>query len=62
VAFHTFITVSADEEICDLSYPFSRSTFFYGIVQRVNHFDGFGLNNIEALFRAMELELNQKLN
>jgi 4-hydroxyphenylpyruvate dioxygenase len=40
----------------------NRSTFFYEIVQRVNHYDGFGLNNIEALFKAMELELNQKLN
>jgi 4-hydroxyphenylpyruvate dioxygenase-like putative hemolysin len=39
-----------------------RSTFFYEIVQRVNNYDGFGLDNIEALFKAMELELNLKLN
>jgi 4-hydroxyphenylpyruvate dioxygenase len=39
-----------------------RSTFFYEIVQRVNNYDGFGLDNIEALFKAMALELNLKLN
>jgi 4-hydroxyphenylpyruvate dioxygenase len=39
-----------------------RSTFFYEIVQRVNNYDGFGLDNIEALFKAMELELNIRSN
>ncbi len=34
-----------------------RATFFYEIVQRVNHYDGFGLDNIHALFEAMEEEL-----
>jgi 4-hydroxyphenylpyruvate dioxygenase len=35
-----------------------RSTFFYEIIQRVNSYDGFGLENIQALFNAMESELN----
>jgi len=39
-----------------------RSTFFYEIVQQVNHYDGFGLINIEPLFKAKESELNLKLN
>jgi 4-hydroxyphenylpyruvate dioxygenase len=34
-----------------------RSTLFYEIVQRVNNYDGFGLDNIYALFDAMESEL-----
>lgn len=35
-----------------------RATFFYEIVQRVNEYVGFGLDNIQALFEAMENELN----
>jgi 4-hydroxyphenylpyruvate dioxygenase len=38
-----------------------RSTFFYEIIQRVNEYDGFGLDNIHALFEAMENELSKKL-
>jgi 4-hydroxyphenylpyruvate dioxygenase len=34
-----------------------RPTFFYEIIQRVNNYEGFGLNNIRALFEAMEAEL-----
>lgn len=34
-----------------------RATFFYEIVQRVNNYEGFGLDNIYALFEAMEQEL-----
>ncbi|MEM6515951.1 MAG: hypothetical protein AAF688_07190 [Bacteroidota bacterium] len=34
-----------------------RPTFFYEIVQRVNNYDGFGLDNIHALFEAMEEEM-----
>jgi 4-hydroxyphenylpyruvate dioxygenase len=34
-----------------------RATFFYEIVQRVNNYQGFGLDNIHALFEAMETEL-----
>ncbi|MCW3465951.1 4-hydroxyphenylpyruvate dioxygenase [Chitinophaga nivalis] len=34
-----------------------RATFFYEIVQRVNNYEGFGLDNIHALFEAMETEL-----
>lgn len=34
-----------------------RATFFYEIVQRVNNYEGFGLDNIQALFEAMEAEL-----
>jgi 4-hydroxyphenylpyruvate dioxygenase len=34
-----------------------RATFFYEIVQRVNNYEGFGLDNITALFEAMETEL-----
>ncbi len=34
-----------------------RPTFFYEIVQRVNNYDGFGVNNIRALFAAVEAEL-----
>jgi len=34
-----------------------RATLFYEIVQRVNNYEGFGLDNITALFEAMELEL-----
>lgn len=37
-----------------------RSTFFYEIVQRVNNYEGFGLDNIHALFEAMETELSTK--
>lgn len=37
-----------------------RATFFYEIVQRVNHYDGFGLDNIHALFAAMEEEIMSK--
>ncbi|UWY30349.1 VOC family protein [Flavobacterium sp. TR2] len=37
-----------------------RATFFYEIVQRVNDYDGFGLDNIYALFDAMEQELKLK--
>lgn len=36
-----------------------RPTFFYEIVQRVNDYKGFGLDNIYALFEAMENELQQ---
>lgn len=35
-----------------------RATFFYEIVQRVNNYEGFGIDNIYALFEAMEEELN----
>lgn len=35
-----------------------RSTFFYEIIQRVNNYEGFGLDNIRALFDAMESEMN----
>ena len=34
-----------------------RATFFYEIVQRVNSYEGFGLDNIHALFEAVEEEL-----
>lgn len=34
-----------------------RPTFFYEIIQRVNNYEGFGLDNITALFDAMEIEL-----
>lgn len=34
-----------------------RSTFFYEIVQRVNNYEGFGLDNIRTLFEAKEHEL-----
>ena len=34
-----------------------RSTFFYEIVQRINDYQGFGLDNIRALFDSMEAEL-----
>ncbi len=34
-----------------------RATFFYEIVQRVNNYEGFGLDNIHALFEAVEEEL-----
>lgn len=37
-----------------------RATFFYEIVQRVNNYEGFGLDNITALFEAMEIELAEK--
>lgn len=37
-----------------------RSTLFYEIVQRVNKYDGFGLDNIYALFEAMENEIMNK--
>jgi len=37
-----------------------RATFFYEIVQRVNDYEGFGLDNIRALFNAMEQELSIK--
>lgn len=37
-----------------------RATFFYEIVQRVNNYEGFGLDNITALFEAMEIELRGK--
>lgn len=37
-----------------------RSTLFYEIVQRVNQYDGFGLDNIYALFEAMENEIMGK--
>lgn len=37
-----------------------RMTFFYEIVQRVNNYEGFGLDNIHALFEAMESELLTK--
>ena len=35
-----------------------RSTFFYEIIQRVNKYEGFGLDNIRTLFEAMESEIN----
>lgn len=35
-----------------------RSTFFYELVQRVNNYEGFGLDNIYALFEAMENEIS----
>lgn len=35
-----------------------RATFFYEIIQRVSNYEGFGLDNIRALFRALEDELN----
>ncbi|KAB8151562.1 Long-chain-fatty-acid--CoA ligase [Kordia sp. TARA_039_SRF] len=34
-----------------------RATFFYEIVQRVNYYEGFGLDNIYTLFEAMEEEV-----
>lgn len=34
-----------------------RATFFYEIVQRVNQYEGFGLDNIHALFEALEEEI-----
>lgn len=34
-----------------------RATFFYEIVQRVNNYEGFGLDNIHALFEAVEEEM-----
>ncbi len=34
-----------------------RATFFYEVVQRVNQYEGFGLDNIHALFEAMEEEV-----
>ncbi len=34
-----------------------RATFFYEILQRVNDYEGFGLDNIQALFEAMQAEL-----
>ncbi|MEM7185353.1 MAG: VOC family protein [Bacteroidota bacterium] len=34
-----------------------RATFYYEIIQRVNYYDGFGLDNIHALFNAMEKEV-----
>lgn len=34
-----------------------RSTFFYEVIQRVNQYEGFGLDNITALFQAMEEEI-----
>lgn len=34
-----------------------RPTFFYEFIQRVNDYDGFGLNNIQALFEALESEI-----
>jgi 4-hydroxyphenylpyruvate dioxygenase len=37
--------------ICD------RPAFFYEIIQRVNNYSGFGLNNIRALFDAIETEI-----
>jgi 4-hydroxyphenylpyruvate dioxygenase len=37
-----------------------RATFFYEIIQRVNQYDGFGLDNIYALFEAMENEIMSK--
>ncbi len=37
-----------------------RATFFYEIVQRINHYDGFGLDNIHALFEALEEEIMVK--
>ena len=33
-----------------------RSTFFYEIIQRVNNYEGVGLDNIRALFEALEAE------
>lgn len=33
-----------------------RATFFYEIIQRVNDYQGFGLDNIRALFEALETE------
>lgn len=37
-----------------------RSTFFYEIIQRVNNYRGFGMNNIQALFEAMESDLTDQ--
>ncbi len=37
-----------------------RPTFFYEIVQRVNKYDGFGLDNINALFEAVESDMKMK--
>jgi len=37
-----------------------RATFFYEIVQRVNDYDGFGLDNIRALFNSLETELVER--
>ncbi len=39
-----------------------RSTLFYEIIQRVNQYNGFGLDNIHALFEALELEITLKKN
>jgi 4-hydroxyphenylpyruvate dioxygenase len=37
-----------------------RATFFYEIVQRVNNYQGFGLDNIHALFEAKEHEMRMQ--
>lgn len=47
--FQTFTTPIGD-----------RLTFFYEIIQRVNNYEGFGLDNIRALFEALEMELINK--
>lgn len=39
-----------------------RPTFFYEIVQRINDYQGFGLENINALFKAMEYDIGLKKN
>lgn len=36
-----------------------RPTFFYEIVQRVNNYEGFGIDNIYALFEALEVEVSK---
>lgn len=39
-----------------------RPTFFYEIIQRVNNYEGFGIDNIKALFEAVEREKKLNLN
>jgi 4-hydroxyphenylpyruvate dioxygenase len=35
-----------------------RPTLFYEFVQRVNNYDGFGVNNVHQLFRSLEIQIN----
>jgi 4-hydroxyphenylpyruvate dioxygenase len=34
-----------------------RPTLFYEFIQRVNHYDGFGANNVKQLFKSLELQI-----
>ncbi len=35
-----------------------RPTLFYEFIQRVNDYDGFGVNNVHQLFKSLEIQLN----